>query len=200
MIIIGLTGSLGTGKSTVARMFAQLGAAVIDADAVVHSLFGHKGKVYSSVVKAFGKLVAGSNGIDRRLLADIVFKDKNKLKILMSIVHPAALKEVQKKVRILKKEKRLRMVVIDAPLLIEAGWYQWVDYLIVVRSSRDLQFKRLWAERRMSKADAQRRLKTQMPIQQKINMADIVIDNRSSLKDTKKQTHMIVQRILLPFS
>lgn len=196
MMIVGLTGNLGTGKSTVARMFAEYGAAVIDADAIVHDQFKQKGKMHSAVVKVFGKGIIGEQGIDRRLLGDIVFRNKKKLDQLTSIVHPIVLKEVRQKIKRYKENKMIRMVVIDAPLLIEAGWHKWVDYLIVVKATRELQFQRLWAQRKMSKGQAQIRLKTQMPIQQKINMADIVIDNRSSLNDTRKQTHKIVQRLL----
>ena len=196
MILVGLTGNLGTGKSTVAGMLAECGAAVIDADAIVHDFFKKNGKIYSAVIKTFGRNIAGEQGVNRKVLADIVFRDPKKLNQLTSIVHPIVLKEVQRKINALRRQKRFRMVVVDAPLLIEAGWHKWVDYLIVVRSTRELQFKRLWEQRRMSKAEAQRRLKTQMPIQQKINMADIVIDNRFHLNDTRKQAHMIVQRLL----
>ena len=200
MITIGLTGSFGTGKSTVARMFARYGAVVIDADAIVHEELKMNGKACAKVVKVFGKDVVSGQGIDRRRLADIVFRDPKKLKQLTSIVHPIVLKEVQARIRKLKKESKVRMVVVDAPLLIEAGWHSWLDYLIVVKASLDLQIRRLSAQRKITKAEILRRLKSQLPIRQKINMADIVIDNRKNLKETQKQTHMIVQRLLLRFS
>ena len=200
MITIGLTGSFGTGKSTVARMFAGYGAVVIDADAIVHEELKTNGKACAQVANVFGKGVVSGQGIDRRRLADIVFRDPKKLKQLTSIVHPIVLKEVQARIRKLKKESKVRMVVVDAPLLIEAGWHSWLDYLIVVKASLDLQIRRLSAQRKITKAEILRRLKSQLPIRQKINMADIVIDNRKNLKETQKQTHMIVQRLLLRFS
>ncbi|MBL8012584.1 MAG: dephospho-CoA kinase [Candidatus Omnitrophica bacterium] len=196
MITIGLTGNLGTGKSTVAKMFAQCGAVVIDADVIVHGLFKSNPKVINDVVRRFGKEIVSDKVVDRRKLAEIVFRDETKLKQLTSIVHPIALKEVQGQIQRLRKNPQNRMVVIDAPLLIEAGWHKWVDYLIVVKSSRQLQEERLIKERAMSRAEIARRLKAQLPIQQKINMADIVIDNRSSLNNTQQQTNMIVQKLM----
>lgn len=196
MITIGLTGNLGTGKSTVAKMFAQCGAVVIDADSIVHDLLKNNQKIVNDIVGAFGDKVLTDKAIDRRKLAEIVFRNVKKLKQLTSVVHPAAFKEVQIQIKALKKNPKNRMVVIDAPLLIEAGWHKWVDYLIVVKSSRQLQDKRLTQSRQISKAEIARRLKTQIPIQQKINMADIVIDNRSSLNKTQEQTRMIVQKLM----
>lgn len=196
MITIGLTGNLGTGKSTVARMFAQSGAAVIDADAVAHVLLKNNPKIIKEVVRVFGRDILTGKGIDRRKVADIVFRSKKKLKQLTSILHPVALKEVQTQIQKLRRNPKNRMVVIDAPLLIEAGWHTWVDYLIVVKSSRQLQETRLMKARQITKAEIKRRLKSQLPIRQKINMADIVIDNRSSLNKTLKQTRLIVQKLM----
>lgn len=196
MITIGLTGNLGTGKSTVAGMFAKYGAKIIDADAVVHEMLSSNAKVKKDVIRSFGKEILTDGVIDRRVLGQIVFKDAKKLKQLTSVVHPAALKEVQAQIQMFRKKPKVRMVVIDAPLLIEAGWHTWVDYLIVVKSSRRLQEMRLHKERRMSKSEIRRRLKFQLPIRQKINMADIVIDNRFSLTKTQEQTRVIVQRLL----
>lgn len=177
-------------------MFAQCGAVVIDADVIVHGLFKSNPKVINDVVRRFGKEIVSDKVVDRRKLAEIVFRDETKLKQLTSIVHPIALKEVQGQIQRLRKNPQNRMVVIDAPLLIEAGWHKWVDYLIVVKSSRQLQEERLIKERAMSRAEIARRLKAQLPIQQKINMADIVIDNRSSLNNTQQQTNMIVQKLM----
>lgn len=200
MITIGLTGSLGTGKSTVARIFAEHGAVVIDADSIVHEQLKSGGKAFAKVVKMFGKDILSGKDIDRRKLADIVFYNPKKLKQLTSIVHPIALKEVQARIKSLKMKAKTSMVVVDAPLLIEAGWHRWVDYLVVVKASRELQISRLMAQRKMSRPEILRRIKSQLPIQKKINMADIVINNRTGLKETEKQTRMIVERLLLRFS
>lgn len=196
MIVIGLTGSLGSGKSTVARMFAQKGAKVIDVDKLVHEHLRPVGKAYAKVVRAFGKKILNGKDIDRRQLAGIVFRDPRKLKKLTSIVHPIILKEVQVEIKSLKRSSKTRLVVVDAPLLIEAGWHKWVDYVILVQATRAQQIRRVQAQRPIDRAEILRRIKSQMPIRQKINMADIVIDNRKNLKATQKQTHMIAQRLL----
>jgi dephospho-CoA kinase len=196
MIIVGLTGSLGSGKSTVARMFAKLGSAVIDADQVVHHELKSTGRAFKKVVRTFGTEILAAGEIDRRKLADIVFHDPAKLKALTSIVHPIAEKEVRSRIRTLRKGGTTRLTVVDAPLLLEAGWQKWVDYVIVVRASKDLQARRLKSQRYMKGSDIDRRLKMQLPMQTKINMADIVIDNRKSLNETEKQTRVIAQRLL----
>jgi dephospho-CoA kinase len=193
MILIGLTGGLGTGKSTVAEMFRRQGAQIIDADALVHESLKNNGSCYSKVVRAFGQAIKDGQQINRRKLADIVFNDPSKLKTLTSIIHPVILKEVQLRIKKLKKNPKARMVVIDAPLLIEAGWHQWVDYLIVVKASMALTIQRVRAQRNLSRAEIFRRMKAQMPITQKIRMADIVIDNKKNLNETQHQVEKIIQ-------
>lgn len=177
-------------------MFSRLGAVVIDADRIVHDALRSSGRAYSKVIKVFGKDIVLQGEIDRRKLAEIVFLDPRKLKRLTSIVHPIAFNEVRSRIRKIEKASKTKMVIIDAPLLIEAGWHRWMDYVIVVKATRDLQIRRVMAQRHMSRADIFRRIKVQMPVIQKINMADIVIDNRKTLKETEKQTRMIVQRIM----
>ena len=193
MITIGLTGGLGTGKTTVAKMFARQGAQIIDADVLVHESLKSGGKSYSKVVRAFGKKILEGKEISRRKLAEIVFRHPQKLKTLTSIVHPIVLKEVQTRIQKLKKNRKARMAVIDAPLLIEAGWHRWVDYLIVVKASKTLAIRRVGAQRKISRAEILRRMKAQMPITQKISMADMVIDNRKNLNETKINVEKIIR-------
>ena len=196
MILIGLTGNLGSGKTTVARIFAKLGAFVIDADAIAHEQLKRTGKAFSKVVRSFGKEIVLNGEIDRQKLADIVFQESKKLKQLTSIVHPIILKEVRSRINTLKKGSKTRMVVIDAPLLIEAGWNRWVDYVIVVKATREQQVQRIMAQRPMKRKDIMRRFRMQLPVIKKINMADMVIDNRKTLKETEKQARIIVKRLL----
>jgi dephospho-CoA kinase len=193
MITIGLTGGLGTGKSTVAKMFARQGAVVIDADALVHESLKSGGSCYAKVLRSFGKEILEGKEISRSQLARIVFSSPAKLKKLAAIIHPVIEKEVQSKLKELKSNSKIRMVVIDAPLLIESGWYRWVDYLIVVRASTLQAVKRVQAKRNISRFEILRRMKAQMPITQKIRMADMVIDNRKNLNATQRQVEKIVQ-------
>jgi dephospho-CoA kinase len=193
MILVGLTGSLGSGKSTVANMFHRLGAHIIDADAMVHESLKPGGSCYVKVAWVFGDEIFEGRQISRRKLADIVFRRPKQLKKLMSIIHPEILKEVHGKIRKLKKDKKARLVVIDAPLLIEAGWYKWVDYLIVVKAPKELSVRRVMAQRNLSRSEVLRRMKAQMPTAQKISMADIVIDNKKNLNETRKTVEKIVR-------
>ncbi len=193
MITIGLTGGLGTGKSTVAKMFFGHGVVVIDADTLVHESLKPSGSCYARVLRAFGKEILEGKEISRRKLAQDVFRSPSRLKKLTSIIHPVIQKEVQSKLKVLESKSKTRMVVIDAPLLIEAGWHRWVDYLIVVRASTPQAVKRVQAKRNISRAEILRRMKVQMPITQKIRMADMVIDNRKNLNATQRQVEKIVQ-------
>jgi dephospho-CoA kinase len=193
VIVLGLTGGLGTGKSTVAKLFARCGARVIDADALVHESLGPRGACYVKVIRTFGENILEGKQISRRKLAEIVFRHPSKLKKLTSIIHPIIEKEVQTEILKLKKTRKTRMVVIDAPLLIEAGWHRWVDYLIVVRASQAQAIQRIGAKRNISRAEILRRIKAQMPITQKIRMADMVIDNREHLNATQQQVEKIVR-------
>jgi len=193
MITIGLTGGLGTGKSTVATMFARCGACIIDADKLVHKSLEPGGSCYTKVIRAFGDGILKGGAVSRQKLAAIVFRSPLKLKKLTSIIHPMIEKEVRTKIHELKRNQKIPMVVIDAPLLIEAGWHQWVDYLIVVKASQAQAIRRVQAQRQLSRAEILRRIKAQMPITQKIRMADIVIDNRKNLNATQHNVEKIVQ-------
>jgi dephospho-CoA kinase len=193
MKVVGLTGGLGTGKSTVAKIFACHGALVLDADRLVHESLKPGGACYRKVIRIFGKEILEGQKISRRKLANIVFHHPSKLKALTSLIHPVIEKEVQTSIRHAKNNRKTPLVVIDAPLLIEAGWHRWVDYLIVVRASQELAIRRVQAERKISRAEILRRMKAQMPVTQKIRMADIVIDNRKHLNETQRQVEKIIE-------
>ena len=190
MLIIGLTGGLGTGKSTVAAMFAGQGAAVIDADAITRRLLAADKKCLKKVAKVFPGAILNST-LDRQALADIVFRDPRALKKLTDILHPQAFKEVQKHIS-LNRNKPL--IVLDVPLLFESGWEKIVDTTVVVKAGRAQQFDRLRSGR-LSKADIARRLRLQMPLSEKIRRADIVIDNRGTLGETRVQVNAVVDRL-----
>ena len=190
MPIIGLTGSLGTGKSTVAAMFAKRGAAVIDADAITRELLATEGKCLKKVAKVFPDAILNSL-LSRQALASIVFQNSRTLRKLTDIIHPQALKEVRKRISLYKNKP---LIVLDVPLLFESGWEKIADTTVVVRASRRQQTGRLGG--RFSKADIARRLRLQMPLAEKIRRADIVIDNRGTLAETRKQVDAVVDRLL----
>ncbi|MCX5713554.1 MAG: dephospho-CoA kinase [Candidatus Omnitrophica bacterium] len=192
-LIIGLTGSFGSGKSTVAGFFKARGAEIIDADKIARSTLTPGSSAYRKIVDIFGSRIRGSRrSIDRRKLAGIVFNDKILLRRLNSIIHPEVIRVIKKTA----KETRRRIVVIDAPLLIEAGLAGWVDKLIVVAISRRIQLKRLLRKTHLDKEDISNRIKAQMPLSRKVRFADFIIDNNATVARTKEQAEKIWKKII----
>jgi dephospho-CoA kinase len=182
--IIGLTGNIATGKSTVAKMLEELGATVIDADALVHELQRNGTPVYNDIVAAFGPGILDRAGeIDRKALGSIVFADPEKLRTLESIVHPAVLIESMRRIM----ETPTPIVVYEAIKLIEAGRAEMCDALWVVTARADVQLQRLMADRHMSEAEARQRIAAQPPQSDKIKRATVLIDNSGTLEETRQQ-------------
>jgi len=193
MKVIGLTGSFGTGKSFVALIFRRLGARVIDADSIAHALIGKGEPAYNKVVKVFGKGILRADGsIDRRKLAKIVFRDKKKLDGLNSIIHPGVLRDIRDT---LKKYGNDDIIVIDAPLLVEANLAGSVDKLVVVKCSVKKQMDRCAKKFRIEKEEILKRIKRQIPIKKKILMADFVIDNNGPRARTRNQAKKVWRKI-----
>jgi len=187
-MIIGVTGSFGSGKTAVAGMFKKLGAYVIDADEVCHSLTAHGKGVYEKVVRCFGgSILKKDMSIDRKKLGNIVFKKKTDLSKLNKIIHPEAIRVFDEMVRASKN----RLVIIDAALLVESGYYKKTDRLIVVRTNKDRQVKRIMRAKGMKRSDVLRMIGMQAPLKKKLALADFIIDNSGS----KKQTLFQVKRI-----
>ena len=191
MLIVGVTGGLGTGKTTVAAMFKRHGAGIIDADAITRGLLGPKGKCIKKVAKIFPGAILKSI-LNRQALASIVFQNSHTLKKLTDIVFPQAFKEVQRQISLNRKKL---LIILDVPLLFESGWEKIVDITVVVKASRGQQFERLKGSR-LSRADMLRRLRLQMPLSEKVRRADIVIDNRGTIGETRQQVDAVVDRLL----
>jgi dephospho-CoA kinase len=191
MIIAGLTGTIGTGKSTVAKMFADMGAFIIDSDLIAHQVVAPGKPAWQAIKDYFGAAVLNDDQIlNRQRLADLVFNDPEKLHQLNSIVHPEVLKEDLRQV----EEKRLidpdGMIIKDIPLLLEVGpevARKLVDKIIVVYCSPEIQLRRLIA-RGMSEEDASNRI-------EKMQFADFVINNDGSLEETKQQVQSIYSQL-----
>ena len=193
--IIGLTGSLGSGKSTVARMFAVFGAQIIDADKIAHQQMQPGTRCFRLIVKMFGKDILTSGRINRKKVAAQVFRDPKKLRKLERIIHPAVRKIILLKIKQYKRDKRNKAVVIDVPLLFEAKLNNYVDRSIVVKANKTVQIARAVKLLGITKAEAQRRIKAQMPLRQKIRLADMIIDNNATLTQTQKQVKQIWERL-----
>ena len=192
MLILGLTGSLGSGKTTVAAMLTKLGARHIDADRIYHQLIKRGYPLYKELVAVFGQEILKQNQqIDRKKLGKIAFENKKHLKRLCQITHPAVIKEIKSELSKLKKLKREKIVLIDAPLLIEANLIKIIDKLIVVTAGRKKQIARSRVRLKIPYAQILQRMKAQVPLKAKIRLADYVIDNDGTLKQTRKQVKNI---------
>ena len=193
MLIIGLTGSFGSGKTTVAHLLRGCGAKVIDADEVTRKLLSPGGKGEQKVVKTFGHAILHANKINRSALANIVFQDPRELKKLTDILYPIGLNEIKKQIA---EERNAKLIVLDVPLLFESSWDKLADVTIVVQSNQNLQVQRLLKRTGLSKADILRRIKCQMPVKEKLKRADMVIDNRATINQTRIQVKAVVYRLL----
>ena len=181
--VIGITGNMGTGKSTVLRMLEELGAKAIDADLLVHLVIAKGTTVYEEVVVAFGEGVLGPQGeIDRKRLAPLVFSDGEALKRLEAIVHPV----VESLIWEITEEAEEEVVAIEAIKLLEASSERGWDALWVVTCRPEEQRKRLLAQG-LSEEEIEGRLKAQGPISEKIKAADVIIDNSGSREETWEQ-------------
>ncbi len=186
VLVVGLTGGLGSGKTTVARMFARLGAVVIDADRIVHEVLDRAGAVRSEVIRVFGEGIATGGRIDRRKLAAVVFRDARRLRRLEAILHPVVIRKMRRRIRAAAREGR-GVIVLDVPLLFEAGLAGEVDRVVVVTARREQRIRRAAAALRLSRNETERRMRAQMPLRLKVRAADAVIDNSGEVSVTRRQ-------------
>lgn len=184
---VGLTGSIATGKSTVSRMLAELGAVIIDADKIAFDAVLKGTPACRKIIDYFGECVLQENGeIDRKALGDIIFNDAQKKQVLNSIVHPEVFSEMGRQVNDAEK-KPGTVIILDVPLLIESGMHKAMSDVILVYTPEDVQLQRLMARDNIDRASAMARIRSQMSVEEKRNYATIVIDNSMSVKETYGQ-------------
>lgn len=192
MIVIGLTGNIGSGKSTVARRLEELGAKIIDADQVARNVVLPGTPGLQEIVDNFGPGVLDSAGqLDRKKMGSIVFADPQARVKLNNITHPKIKDEINRKIDIFKKggknDPKPRVLVIDAPLLIEVGLEHHVDEIWVVKVDQDKQIERLAQRDGLTPKEVLRRIAAQLPQEDKVKFAARVIDNRGEKYETIKQ-------------
>lgn len=188
MPIVGLTGGFGTGKSYASSIFKKLGAKVIDADKLAHKALKKGSAAYKRIVAVFGKSILDPKGsIKRKVLGKIVFNDKKRLAKLNKIVHPYVIGAIENSIKASKNE----VLIIDAPLICETSLSGLVDVLVVVKASRKNQIDRCVKKLDMEKEDVCKRMACQMPLKEKINKADYIIDNDGTRKETVIQVKQI---------
>ncbi|HET9887575.1 MAG TPA: dephospho-CoA kinase [bacterium] len=182
MLVLGVTGGVGSGKSTVAKSLGDRGARILDADAIVHELY-RSGSLAQQIARTFGADVLDANGaVQRAKLAEIVFRDPERRRELEQLVHPAVRAYVLKEIETLRRQGFAGIVVIDAALLVESSHPYPLDALVVVAAPAELRLARLEA-RGMSRAEASRRMAAQATDEEKERRADFVVRNDGSPED-----------------
>jgi dephospho-CoA kinase len=197
MIVIGLTGGIASGKSTVAKMLSELGAVVIDADKVGHEAFRPHTEAWRKVMAAFGKDILGQNEeIDRSKLAQLVFNDPKALKKLNRTMHPLMHRIVEKRIEALRCQG-IEVVVLEATLLVEAKWTDLVDQVWVTITPGDTVINRLVSQKGFTEEQAKARIDSQTPISQREKRADVVIKNDSDIDKLRKKVEGLWRKLQL---
>ena len=193
-MIIGITGSIGSGKTTVAKLFSKYHFNIINADEIGHSVLKNNLSIKKKLIKNFGNGILGKNkNIDREKLGNVVFNDKRKLKKLNSAIHPVIFSEIKNKVRrIIKKYGAGAKIIVDAPLLLETNVKKIVDNVIVVQAEIEKTAER---NRKFSKDKINKILELQMPMYEKIKYADFVIYNNGDFKNLENQVAEIINKL-----
>lgn len=188
MVVIGLTGGIGSGKSTVSQMLSSLGARILDADIIARDLVRPGRPAWKRIVKHFGPGFLLENGeIDRPKLGRKVFSDPEARLALNRLTHPRVYSRIAAMLRRMSRVEPGGVAVVDAPLLIEAGLDRLVDEIWVVRANQEVRVERVMKRDRSSREDAQKRLASQMPDEELLGWADRVIDNDGSVERTREQ-------------
>jgi dephospho-CoA kinase len=191
-LIIGLTGGIASGKSTVARMIQDMDIPLIDADVEARKVVEKGEKAYLQIIEAFGSEVLKATGdIDRVKLGSIVFHDEDKRLQLNAIVHPAV-RESMNDEKVKYVDLGNSVVVLDIPLLFESKLTNMVDKTILVYVDAEVQLNRLMSRNQLIESEAMARIKSQMPLIEKIKLADAVIDNNGTINDTQTQLIQIL--------
>lgn len=189
MVVAGLTGGIATGKSTVASFLESFGAVVLDADKIAREVVEKGSPVCRKIREHFGSEVFHEDGtIDRERLGSIIFGDREKKELLNSLVHPAVGELMAKRLAELQSRKDDTVVICDVPLLIEAEMYHDFSEVILAYVPEELQIERLMSRDRISREEALKKVRSQMPIEEKRAYATVIIDNSGSIEQTSERT------------
>jgi dephospho-CoA kinase len=193
-LVIGLTGGIASGKSTVSNMLKEIKITVIDAD-VEARLAVQKGEpAYAKIIDVFSHdILLPNEEINRQKLGSIIFHDAEKRQQLNEIVHPEVRKRMQQKIEKANQNNE-EIVVLDIPLLFESKLTYMVDKTLLVYVDKSIQLQRLMERNNLSAAEAEARVNSQMPLSEKVNLADAVIDNNGSIEETKEQLNKVLMQ------
>lgn len=187
MKIIGLTGGIACGKTTVANMFKELGASIIDADAISHELTAPGGEALPGIREAFGRLVFFPDGtLNREVLAALVFSNEAERETLNKVTHPLILNRLRENIEICRKMGAL-IVVLDVPLLFEVGAQELADITVCTTSPLEVQIERMRTRSGLGREQAMKRIASQMPLSEKEALSDVVLDTNKPTDELQKE-------------
>ncbi len=191
MKVIGLTGGIGSGKSTVSRFLAELGAVIIDADKVGHEALKPDTELWREVVAAFGEqILTPSCDIDREKLGEIVFSNPDSLVRLNRIMHPRLHEVVKAQLEECRRQE-IEVVVLEAPLLVEAGWTSLVDEIWVTVASEATVLRRLQERTGLSEPESLSRIRSQLSSMERVRYADVTIDTDGELDELRARVEKL---------
>ena len=186
MLTIGLTGGIGSGKSTVAQILGEFGAPILDADKVAHTTYAPGGPAYDAVIAAFGaQVLAPDRTIDRKKLGAVVFGNSEQLNKLTSIVWPATFDSIRRNVAELRASGAKLPVVVEAAILIEANWQPLFDEIWLVRAPREQVVTRIEIQRGLKPAETETRIRAQLSDEERAKHATLVIENNGSIEELR---------------
>jgi dephospho-CoA kinase len=196
MLIVGLTGGIGSGKSSAGRTFARLGTRLVDSDSLARRVVEPGREALTKIGERFGEGVIAADGtLDRARLRDIVFHDKKALADLNAIVHPSVYAEMAAEIEAYKKDPKGAILMLDIPLLYESGGERIVDKVVVVWVDRETQIARITARDGFSREEAVNRIEAQMDLDEKRRRADFVIDNTGTLADLERRVEEVFEEL-----
>ncbi len=196
MVIVGLTGGIGSGKSTVVRMFEDEGAHVIDFDHLARLVVEPDKPAWRDIIDYFGpEILSSDRTLNRSALAEIVFSDNKSRKTLEGFTHPRIFKERDTLIKAIKRKDPFSIVIIDFPLLFELDLNKRFDKVILVYVPRAVQLRRLIKRDGIVKEEVEKRLDAQLPIEEKRSLSDYIIDNEGSLNDTRDQVRKVIHEL-----
>lgn len=198
ILTIGVTGGIGSGKTTVCKFFEELGAKVIYADELAKKIMEEDENLKKKIKKIFGEEAYIGEKLNRKFIADIIFSDEIKKRKLESLVHPAVIKKIISEFKKIAKEKKYDLVIVEAALIFESGFDNELDYVVVVDADEEIKIKRIMERDNCSREEVLKRMKMQMDPAKKRELADIVIQNDGDiemLKDRVKFLYSLFQKI-----
>lgn len=194
-MIIGLTGGISSGKSTVSNLFKKYGFPIVDADVIAREVVEPEKEAWRKIIHFFGRDILGvDHTIDRKKLGQIIFSNKEKRRLLNEITHPIIIKEIMQQATLL--QKKYDHVIVDIPLLFESKREELFDLIILVYVNKETQLKRLMNRDLLNQEEALQKIDSQMELDKKKELADVVVYNDQTIEETEKQVYQIIQNEL----